>query len=101
MTLRDDAEPPIGVTCVPVADGWQCAVRIGDDEAATEHAVAVDHDALRTLAPAASSPEELVLASFRFLLEREPREAIMRSFELPIISRFFADYGAEVSRRLG
>jgi hypothetical protein len=101
MTMRDDAAPPIGVTCVPIADGWQCDVRVGDDDAATEHAVTVDHDALRTFAPDAASPEELVLASFRFLLEREPRESIMRSFELPIISRFFADYGAEIARRLG
>ena len=100
MTLRDDAAPAIGVTCTPVAEGWQCVVQVGDDDAATEHTVAVDHDALAALAPAAS-PEELVLASFRFLLEREPREAIMRSFELPVISRFFADYAADISRRLG
>jgi hypothetical protein len=100
MTLRDDVGPPIGVTCTPNTDGWQCLVRVGDDDAATEHTVTVDHEALAALAPAAS-PEELVLASFRFLLEREPREAIMRSFELPIISRFFADYGADISRRLG
>ena len=30
----------------------------------------------------------------------EPREAIMRSFELPIIGRFFGDYRDEMLRRL-
>jgi hypothetical protein len=45
-------------------------------------------------------PEELVRLSFEFLLEREPRESIMRSFELPIIGRFFGDYRDEMERRL-
>jgi hypothetical protein len=46
------------------------------------------------------SPEELVRISFEFLLEREPRQSIMRSFELPIIGRFFGDYRDEMERRL-
>jgi hypothetical protein len=101
MNLQDPGEPPISVTCEPSEEGWHCDVRVGDDAASTEHRVSVDRAALAGLAPGATSPEELVVASFRFLLEREPREAIMRAFELPIISRFFADYGAEISRRLG
>ena len=36
-----------------------------------------------------ATPEELVRVSFEFLLEREPRESIMRRFELAIIGRFF------------
>ena len=34
----------------------------------------------------------LVEASFRFLLEREPKEAILGSFALPVIERYFGDY---------
>ena len=37
------------------------------------------------------TPERLLEASFEFLLEREPRESIMRSFELPIIGRSSSD----------
>lgn len=87
------------VACEPADAGWRCTVRIGDDPGATEHDVTVDRAALEDLAPGAS-PEDLVRASFEFLLEREPREAIMRSFELPIITRFFGDYRDEVRRRL-
>ena len=47
------------------------------------------------------TPEALVAESFRFLLEREPPESILRSFELPIIGRYFADYAEEIRRRLG
>ncbi len=101
MTLQDPGRPPISVTCEPSEAGWRCEVRVGDDPGSTEHAVSVDRAALARLAPRAASPEELLVASFRFLLAREPREAIMRAFELPLISRFYADYGTEMRRRLG
>ncbi|HEX2222062.1 MAG TPA: hypothetical protein VHK06_06010 [Candidatus Limnocylindria bacterium] len=55
---------------------------------------------VRRLAPQ-STPEELVRQSFRFLLEREARTSIMRRFELPLISRFFAEYEEEIARRMG
>ena len=88
------------VACQPNEAGWHCTVTLGDDAEATTHEVSVDRDTLDDLAPG-TPPEELVRASFEFLLEREPREAIMRSFELPIIGRFFGDYRDEISRRLG
>jgi hypothetical protein len=95
------AEPPITVACLPDPDSWRCNVRVGEDEGATDHVVMLDHDALRDLAPPGASPEELVLESFRFLLEREPREAILRRFDLPVITRYYADYEEAIRRRLG
>lgn len=90
----------VRVTCDPLDGGdWRCTVEVGDDAAATEHVVEVDRATLDDLAPGAT-PEELVRESFAFLLEREPRESIMRSFELPMIGRFFADYPGEISRRM-
>jgi hypothetical protein len=92
-------DQPLNVRCDPTADGWQCSVTVGDDPAATTHEVSVDRATLDDMAPGVS-PEELVRISFEFLLEREPRQSIMRSFELPIIGRFFGDYRDEVERRL-
>ncbi len=92
-----DAAPV--VSCQPNESGWQCSVTIGDDAGATMHEVSVDRETLADLAPGAR-PEELVRVSFEFLLEREPRDAIMSSFELPIIGRFFGDFRDEVRRRL-
>ncbi len=94
-------ESPLTVACIAEPDGWRCEVRVGDDEAATDHVVILDRESLLQLAPAGASPEDLVLESFRFLIEREPREAILRSFELPVISLYFADYGSTIRRRLG
>ena len=37
-------------------------------------------------------PEVLLNASFRFLLDREPKEAILGTFDLPVIARYFPDY---------
>ncbi len=90
--------PQVAVTCSPREGGWHCTVTVGDDPGATEHQVQVPTDSLADLAPG-STPEELVRESFVYLLEREPRESIMRSFELPIIARFFGDYADEISRR--
>jgi len=87
------AEPR--VECEPREGGWHCSVALAD----TEHSVQVDRPTLDDLAPG-RTPEELVRASFVFLLEREPPGSIMRSFELPIIARFFADYPDEMRRRL-
>lgn len=87
------------VSCDPTDGGWRCAVTIGEGTGATSHEVLVDRETLDDLAPGAT-PETLVTASIAFLLEREPPEAIMRSFELPIIARFFGDYPDEIRRRL-
>ncbi|MBE9506926.1 MAG: hypothetical protein IMY86_02665, partial [Chloroflexi bacterium] len=46
------------------------------------------------------SPEALVTESFRFLLEREPKESILRSFDLTVIGRYFPEYEREIARRL-
>ena len=46
-------------------------------------------------------PERVVMESFGFLLEREPKEAILDRFELPVIGHYFPEYAAEIRRRLG
>jgi hypothetical protein len=91
---------PLAVTCRPVDDGWSCEVTVGDDAGATRHEVAVNASDLDRLAPAASNPEALVRAAFAFLLTREPRESILRHFELMEIGRYFPGWEQEVDGRL-
>lgn len=40
--------------------------------------------------------ERLIHLSFKFLLDREPKESILRSFALPDIERFFPEYPKEI-----
>jgi hypothetical protein len=74
-------------------------VTIADAQGSTRHEVTVWPSDVQRYAPGAL-PEELVEASFAFLLEREPKEAIMSRFELPVIERYFPDYPAEIASRL-
>jgi hypothetical protein len=41
-----------------------------------------------------------VRRSFEFLLEREPKESILASFDLTVIARYFPEYESEIARRL-
>jgi hypothetical protein len=92
---------PVRVDCRRAEAGWTCSVTVGDDEAATHCEVNVTEADLDRLAPGSGDPSALVEASFTFLLEREPRESILRSFELAVIGRYFPEYADEIVRRLG
>jgi hypothetical protein len=74
-----------------------CDVRVGDDPAATHHEVTVSRDLLARMRPGVQEPDDLVRDAFAFLLEREPREAILRSFDLPVIGRYFPEWVDEVT----
>ncbi|HEX6474658.1 MAG TPA: hypothetical protein VF114_06195, partial [Candidatus Limnocylindria bacterium] len=69
----------------------------GDDPAATHHEVELAAPELERLRPGEDDPEALVRTAFEFLLAREPRESILRRFELPVIGRYFPDWEAAVA----
>ena len=71
-------------------------VTVDDGRGTTTHEVTVWPSDVARYAPAAT-PEELIEASFRFLLEREPKEAILSRFELPVIERYFPDYAGRIA----
>jgi hypothetical protein len=74
-------------------------VTVDDGRGATHHEVTVwPSDVARYAEEAA--PEELIEASFVFLLERESKESILRKFELPVIERYFPDYPARIAEML-
>lgn len=45
-----------------------------------------------------SSPEKLVHNSFKFLLQREPKESILSRFDLMDIGRYFPEYEKEIKK---
>ncbi len=72
-------------------DATTYRVTIDEGDHSSQHRVTVGAQDLESL-PEGSSPAELVEASFRFLLDREPKESILSQFELGVISRYFPEY---------
>ena len=77
--------------------GWECQVTVSESGSVTTHTVQVE-EAYRDRLVGASVPvERLVEKSFEFLLAREPKESILRSFALPVIARYFPEYEQEIA----
>ena len=77
---------------------FQVTVREGGTEA--RHRVTLRQADYERLSGGQASPEALVKESFRFLLEREPKESILRSFDLTVIGRYFPAYERQIASRL-
>lgn len=62
------------------------------DRTATVHTVTASPDYVAKLTGGRVPVDQLVRRSFDFLLEREPNTSILRSFDLPVIARYFPEY---------
>jgi hypothetical protein len=91
----------IDVSCVTATDGWLCQVKVAEGRSETRHSVTFTRADFQRLAASGERPESLVRRSFGFLLQREPKESILRVFALPEIGRYFPEYEREVGKRTG
>lgn len=82
-------------------DADQFQVLVSDGRSQTAHLVTLKKDYYDKLTGGKVRMEELVHRSFEFLLEREPKESILRKFDLPMIERYFPEYEKEIQRRSG
>lgn len=73
-------------------------VTVREGASSTEHDVTVSEADLARLGAGYASPEELLRACFAFLLEREPKESILRSFDVAVIGRHFPEFEDEIRR---
>lgn len=65
----------------------------------SEHVVTLDEDYYQRLTGGSVSKEWLIELSFEFLLQREPKESILRRFNLQVINRYFPEYERTVKTR--
>jgi len=89
---RTDVEPLVSRFHVRVTD---------DDGSASEHDVTLsraDHERLGSGYP---RPESFIRACFEFLLQRESKESILRSFDISQIATYFHEFDAEIARPNG
>jgi hypothetical protein len=90
--------PEIEVTTVDVESlVSRFNVRVTDDDgSATEHDVTLsraDHERLGSGYP---SPKAFIKACLEFLLEREAKESILRSFDISQIATYFPEFEQEI-----
>jgi hypothetical protein len=100
MKKRGEIMAEINVQATEQGDQYIVEVTVREGRGKTHHTVKVDKTDYERLAGADVSPETLVEESFRFLLEREPKESILRRFNLTVISRYFPEYEREIKTRL-
>ena len=88
---------PVEVRCSNDGSGYRCTVEVSDASGKSHHVVRASSNDVERWSRG-RSVEQLVGDSFAFLLEREPKESILRSFELGVIARYFPEYGAAISK---
>ncbi len=69
-------------------------------DSSTTHRVTLTPEYHQKLSGGKGTPEDLILRSFEFLLEREDNTSILRTFDLPTIARYFPEYESEIARAL-
>jgi hypothetical protein len=72
-------------------------VTVRDASDATSHRVTLDPSQFDRLRHGDEEPGQFIERCFEFLLAREPKESIMSSFDVSVISKFFPDFEREIS----
>lgn len=71
-------------------------VEVKENNSKTEHEVILDEDYYKKLTNNKISKEELIKKSFEFLLKKEPKELILKRFNLKLIVSYFPEYEKEI-----
>lgn len=77
---------------------FEVVVREGRSD--STHHVTMTRETCDRLTRGGHAPEACIDAAFRFLLEREPKEAILGRFDVSVISRYFPEFERELPRYL-
>lgn len=72
-------------------------VEVRDGSGSSRHRVTCARTDLERLAGPRETDEDFVRRCFEFLLAREPKEAILRSFDVSVIGRYFPEFEDTIS----
>jgi len=89
------------ITVRRIGDGdpLEFEVVVQDGQGTTTHRVTFAR-ALHQRLGGAHTPEHCLDAAFRFLLDREPKESILRRFDVGVIARYFPEFERELPNYL-
>ena len=86
----------INVNQSEIGEGWTFGVTVTNGNSTT-HNVTLTSEYYEHLALPDTKPSKLVEGSFKFLLKREPKEMILKTFDLKIISHYFPEYERRIA----
>ncbi|MGH2820755.1 MAG: hypothetical protein ACRDJ5_08880 [Actinomycetota bacterium] len=73
-------------------DPLSFSVRLEDSGGGTDHDVTASGSDVARLSRPSEAPEAFITRCFEFLLQREPKESILRSFDISVIGGYFPDF---------
>ena len=76
-------------------------VRVTEGRSETVHDVTLATGDLSRLGQPGEAGDRFVARCFDFLLAREPKESILRRFDISVISRYFSEFEREIGRPSG
>lgn len=83
------------------ADPMRFDVTVRDGGSLSRHEVALAQKTWAKLTKKSRSPENCVEAAFGFLLDREPKEAILSRFDITVIGHYFPEFELQLPKYLG
>ena len=70
-------------------------VIVQEDSNETHHQVTMSNETYEDLTGGKVDPGRSIEAAIEFLLERDPKESILSSFDVTVISRYFPSFASE------
>ena len=97
-TASSSGETLISVRSTGNDEPRQFEVIIRDWSGETRYQVTMSAATFERLSGGSATPEECMHAAFRFLLDREPKDSILRRFDVSVIERYFPEFFREFPR---
>jgi hypothetical protein len=85
----------IEVKRIKDGDSLEFDITVRDANGESRHQVTIARKACERLG-AGHTPEHVLEAAFRFLLDREPKESILSRFDVSVIARYFPEFEREL-----
>lgn len=91
----------IEVEQTKAGDPTEFRVTVGSGGSETRHTVTMRNATYQKLTGGRVEPAQCVHAAFEFLLDREPKESILSSFDITVIGKYFPEFERTLRKYLG
>jgi hypothetical protein len=90
----------IHVERTKAGDPFEFRVTVEEGTSQSRHIVTMRHATYEKLCAGRVDPQDCVRAAFAFLLDHEPKESILSSFDITVIGKYFPDFESQLGQYL-